>query len=119
VAGPRARVSGVVSGMGEWQQALREELSQLPETLRQLREATANMHTVTRRLVDATAGLEQFANMSAAVAEAQRRVDAIASSLPVPQTDERVRKAVDDVREALTGMARLNPLWRSWSDQQP
>ena len=111
---------GWVSGVGEWQSALREELSQLPETLRQLREATANMHTVTRRLVDATAGLEQFSSMSAAVAEAQRRVDALASSLPIPRpgadTDERVRKAVDDVREALQGMARLNPLWRSWSE---
>jgi CHASE3 domain sensor protein len=109
----------VVSGVGEWQHALREELSQLPETLRQLREATANMHTVTRRLVDATAGLEQLATMSAAVAEAQRRVDAIASSLPIPrpggEADERVRKAVDDVRDALQGMARLNPLWRTWT----
>jgi hypothetical protein len=108
-----------MSGMGEWQTALRAELSQLPETLRQLREATANMHTVTRRLVDATAALEQFTAMSTAMAEAQRRVDALASSLPIPRpgdTDERVRKAVDDVREALSGMARLNPLWRSWSD---
>ena len=110
---------GWVSGVGEWQAALREELSQLPETLRQLREATANMHTVTRRLVDATAALEQFSSMSAAVAEAQRRADALASSLPIPRpgdADERVRKAVDEVREALQGMARLNPLWRSWSE---
>src|SRR5829696_3250316 len=108
-----------MSGMGEWQAALRGELAQLPETLRLLREATANMHTVTRRMVDATAALEQFTAMSAAMAEAQRRVDAVASSLPVPRpgdADERVRKAVDDVREALSGMARLNPLWRSWNE---
>jgi hypothetical protein len=109
-----------MSGVGEWQAALRGELSQLPETLRQLREATANMHTVTRRLVDATAALEQFTAMSSAVTEAQRRVDALASSLPLPRSgsdaEERVRKAVDDVREALQGMARLNPLLRPWSD---
>jgi vacuolar-type H+-ATPase subunit D/Vma8 len=107
-----------MGGVGEWQAALRGELAQLPETLRQLREATANMHTVTRRLVDATAALEQFTAMSSAVAEAQRRVDALASSLPIPRpgdTDERVRKAVDEVREALQGMARLNPLWRPWN----
>ena len=106
---------GWVSGMGEWQTALRGELAQLPETLRQLREATANMHTVTRRLVDATAALEQLTAVSAAMAEAQRKVDALASSLPIPRSgseaDEKVRKAVDDVRQAFEGMARLNPLW--------
>ena len=89
--------------MNEWQAALRGELAQLPETLRQLREA------------DATAGLEQLPAVSTAMAEAQRRVDALASSLPIPrpgaEADERMRKAVDDVREALQGMARLNPLW--------
>jgi hypothetical protein len=101
--------------MGEWQAALRGELAQLPETLRQLREATANMHIVTRRLVDVTAALEQLTAVSAAMAEAQRKVDALASALPIPrpgaETDERVRKAVEDVRHALEGMARLNPLW--------
>ncbi len=115
---PRSR-PGWVSGMGEWQAALRGELAQLPETLRLLREATANLHTVTRRLVDATAGIEQLTAMSTAVADASRRVDALASSLPIPrpggETDERVRKAVDDVREALHGVAQLNPLWRSWT----
>jgi hypothetical protein len=53
--------------------------------------------------------------MTTALAEAQRRVDALASTLPIPRpgadADERVRKAVDDVRDALQGMARLNPLW--------
>jgi ABC-type transporter Mla subunit MlaD len=106
---------GWVSGMGEWQTALRGELAQLPETLRQLREATANMHTVTRRLVDATAALEQLTAVSVAMAEAQRKVDALASSLPIPRSgaeaDEKVRKAVEDVRQAFEGMARLNPLW--------
>ena len=106
---------GWVSGVNEWQTALREELAQLPETLRQLREAAANIQVVSKRLADATAGLEQLNTMSTAMAEAQRRVDALASSLPIPrpgaEADERVRKAVDDVRDALQGMARLNPLW--------
>jgi hypothetical protein len=110
---------GWVSGMGEWQAALRGELAQLPETLRLLREATANMHTVTRRLVEATAGLEQFTAMSSALAEAQRRVDALAASLPIPRSggeaEDRARKAVEDVRDALQGMARLNPLLRPWT----
>lgn len=106
---------GWVSGVNEWQAALREELAQLPETLRQLREAAANIQVVSKRLADATAGLEQLTAMSTAMAEAQRRVDALASTFPIPrpgaETDERVRKAVEDVRDALQGMARLNPLW--------
>ncbi len=104
-----------MAGVGEWQTALRGELAQLPETLRQLREATADMHTVTRRLVEVTAGLEQLTAVSAAMAEAQRKVEALASALPLPRSgtdaDERVRTAVDDVRQAVEGMARLNPLW--------
>jgi CHASE3 domain sensor protein len=106
---------GWVSGVNEWQTALRGELAQLPETLKQLREAAANIQVVSRRLADATAGLEQLTTMTTAMAEAQRRVDALASTLPIPRpgadADERVRKAVDDVRDALQGMARLNPLW--------
>jgi len=104
-----------VTGVNEWQTALRGELAQLPETLRQLREAAANIQVVSKRLADATAGLEQLTAMSTAMAEAQKRVDALASSLPIPRpgadADERVRRAMEDVRDALQGMARLNPLW--------
>src|SRR5919106_1681972 len=99
---------GWMTGVNEWQTALRGELSQLPETLKQLREAAANIQLVSKRLADATAGLEQLTTMTTALAEAQRRVDALASTLPIPRpgadTDERVRKAVDDVRDALQGM---------------
>jgi methyl-accepting chemotaxis protein len=106
---------GWITGVNEWQAALREELSHLPETLRQLREAAANIQVVSKRLADATAGLEQLTAMSTAMAEAQRRVDALASSMPIPrpgsEAEERMRKAVEDVRDALQGMARLNPLW--------
>jgi methyl-accepting chemotaxis protein len=114
VGGSRER-PGWITGVNEWQTALREELSHLPETLRQLREAAANIQVVSKRLADATAGLEQLTTMSTAMAEAQRRVDALASSMPIPRSgpeaEERMRKAVEDVRDALQGMARLNPLW--------
>ena len=117
---PRRTIDGVerpswVTGVNEWQAALRDELAHLPETLRQLREAAANIQVVSKRLADATAGLEQLTAMSTAMAEAQKRVDALASSLPIPRAgadaDERVRRAMEDVRDALQGMARLNPLW--------
>jgi hypothetical protein len=115
VGGP-TRLPGWLTGIGEWQQDLRSELSTLPETLRLLREGAANMQVVTKRLVDATAALEQLTAASALMADAQRRVDDIATTLRGPlagtsAADEKVRSAISDLGDAFSAMTQLNPFW--------
>jgi len=112
--GSPSRLPAWFTDIGRWQQELRAELATLPETLRLLREAVANMQVVTKRLVDATAALEQLTAASAVMADAQRRFDDLAASLRLPlggDQEDRVRRAVDDARDAINSIARLNPLW--------
>jgi hypothetical protein len=106
---------GWLTGIGDWQQELRSELATLPETLRLLREGVTNMQVVTKRLLDATAALEQVTAMTALLADAQRRVDEITTSLAGPLAgsgaDERVRGAISELGDAFSAMAQLNPFW--------
>lgn len=104
-----------LAGVGDWQQQLRSELANLPETMRLLRESAANMSLVSTRLVEATAALEHLTATWTRMADAQRRFEEVASSLRPrrggSEGDDPTRAAIDELRESFVAMAQLNPFW--------
>ncbi|MHB1709933.1 MAG: hypothetical protein ACYCV7_00820 [Acidimicrobiales bacterium] len=101
-------------GVDAWRRELSEEVVALPATLRELREGVDNFQRITSRLLDATDALEQFTQRyGSGLTDARRQIEDInrllREQMASPATDL-VLGAVGGLSDALSSMARMNPL---------
>jgi hypothetical protein len=99
-----------------WRRQLTSEVIALPSTLQEFREGVSNFQRITSRLLDATDALEQFTRLYMnGMADTRRQVDEVNRMLREgvgsPASDL-VIGAVSELTDALSSMARLNPLLR-------
>lgn len=99
-----------------WRRQLTSEIIALPSTLQEFREGVSNFQRITSRLLDATDALEQFTRLYMnGMADTRRQVDEVNRMLREgvgsPASDL-VIGAVSELTDALSSMARLNPLLR-------
>jgi hypothetical protein len=103
--------------LDSWRRQLTSEVIALPSTLQEFREGVSNFQRITSRLLDATDALEQFTRLYMnGMADTRRQVEEVNRMLREgvvgsPASDL-VIGAVSELTDALSSMARLNPLLR-------